>query len=105
MDPVLIALLVAAAEKLAPPLVELLAQAIKNLTTDLGKHATAFADQATLIINGIGVDHSDWPADQKRRYAFDAIQLMAVNEGAPFSPGSINTLIELIVNGQKTEKK
>jgi hypothetical protein len=97
MNHVLLALLIEVAGKLAPPLVELVIAAIKYLTLQLSNQSATFAEIVPLIVRGIEIDHPDWPSEQKRRYAFDAIRLLAGTHEVTLDDMAINVLIELSV--------
>ena len=95
MNPALIALLIEAAGKLAPPLVELVIAAIKYLTLQLSNQSATFADIVPLIVRGIEIDHPDWSGEQKRRYAADAIRLLAGTHEITIDDTAINAMIEM----------
>ena len=46
----------------------------------------SFKDVATVIVQGIALDHPDWDEAQKKRYAVDAITQYAQDQGVPVDP-------------------
>ena len=78
----------------AAPLIE--AAALRGLRTLLdlipGTNAEQFQWGACDIIQGIWTSHPDWPDTEKRRYAVDAITLLAREMGVPISAATFKQL-------------
>lgn len=70
---------------LAPIGAQLISQLITALTgaLDVGHTPDTLTSVTKRIVDGINIDHPDWPAEQRARYAADAIAVWVRDHPAP----------------------
>lgn len=92
-------LLILIARILAPAIAELIAAYLRQLAASVGPKSEreTLGVVAQDIVNGIDRTHPDWPNEEKRRYATDALAMHAVSSGLDISQALINATIELAV--------
>lgn len=93
MSPLLAAALLDLGIKLEPAIADALGVAIKQIADDFRSPTFAEISRATVL--GIERDHPEWPGDQKRRYAFDAIARTVLEDGTLPTDGAVNRSIEV----------
>lgn len=93
------ALLILIAQIIAPAFAELVAAYLRQLAAAVGPKSErdGLAIVAQDIVTGINRTHPEWPNDQKRRYATEALAYHAASRRLDVSDSLINATIELAV--------
>lgn len=89
MDPALAALLANLAFRLAPVIEDAVVFGVKALVALIPNADRDWAWGCLDITRGIYQAHPDWSEEQKRRYATDAIIVLARDMGVPLDPASL----------------